>query len=942
MSYGYDGGGYGGGGGGYGGGGDGGYGGGGGHRGGGGRGGGYRGGGGGFRGEGGGFRGDRGYGGGGKMDPYPDRGSDRYNPMGSRGGFEDNYGRRAPLPLGREPLPMGRAPPSMGRALPPLGRTPPPLGRALPPMGMYDEPPQKKNYKKLRVQACNNEDDKKSCYVVNIPDYATQEQLRFFFGQCGDVKNVTMPKDHKTGFHRGMAFIRFEHEDEMYFAVETLTGKELRPESGYEPEHDEQGTGVMYGPPRDATKPLVVKLKEGEESIVHLENLPGAMIPKKLENFLTKYGKLAETLFMPKNSRTGFYRGVALARFENSEEANEVVTALDKKELKHDGKSFFISAPDPQESPKTIKLEVSICDDGCTLQVGSIPSGYSAKVLEAMFSPYGSLAEEVDYSELRNRATVKFESEDAAASAADALNGSAIEITGSKDDENSTEVDETLKTKKKKLTVKLAHNESSNRTAFVTNIPKVYQQEDVRQIFSEFGEIIDVNIAKDPKTKQPRGMCFIKFEKEEDTNSFIENMNEKEIEVRIVFDPYTGFYHDLPPLRTRKLSVKSSTSNPDNYVHISNLPKSITTDELTKMLTPYGNLEKEVIIPLDKVTGFPRGFTLACFENKEQAEAAIEGLNGKEMTEDEDTVKSILIGDNQPQEMDGLFDRRFDEPAFERPGYDRFGYDDYRADDYHADFYEPQYPPVRRAPPPDPLKQITVKKYNADYHKNVGMIEANNTVWVGNIPQYMGNQELDDVFSRFGTIVMKINRPRDKFTGLFKEHTFIRYKTKEEAEAALEFMNRSPEDPGFDEGNMPSRRRESYGGEQDSAFWSDDPPQESGPGQWQRGNGNGGNSTAGGLVSALSSLNKVCGYLGLLGPSLRSAIEQALDVGTNTITILGVFQDAETQGMLDLVEMKLRSLENKANDAHDQQGLEMFANARKHIERLKNPRIMMN
>ncbi|CAL4191599.1 unnamed protein product, partial [Meganyctiphanes norvegica] len=287
--------------------------------------------------------------------------------------------------------------------------------------------------------------------------------------------------------------------------------------------------------------------------------------------------------------------------------------------------------------------------------------------LEGLWTTGSTSVAQVEYSELRNRATVTFESEEAAASAADALNGSEIEVSSSKD-QNSTDDDENLKVTKKKITVKLATNEDSNRTAFITNIPKVYEEEDIRQIFNSFGVILDVNIAKDSKTKQPRGMCFVKFENIEDNNNFIESMNGKEIEIRMGFDPYHGYY-ELPPARIKKLSAKPSNNNPENCVHISNLPKSITPDELTKMLAPYGKLEKKVIIPLDKVTGLPRGFTLVSFEYKEQAEAAIEGLNGKEIEEDESKVKHISMGDYQPQERDGFYDPRYDEPAYERPGF---------------------------------------------------------------------------------------------------------------------------------------------------------------------------------------------------------------------------------------------------------------------------------
>ncbi len=62
---------------------------------------------------------------------------------------------------------------------------------------------------------------------------------------------------------------------------------------------------------------------------------------------------------------------------------------------------------------------------------------------------------------------------------------------------------------------------------------------------------------------------------------------------------------------------------------VGNLPYSMTEDELSAEFGAYGQVD-EVAVITDRETGRPRGFAFVTMPNDDEAQRAIEGLNGVE------------------------------------------------------------------------------------------------------------------------------------------------------------------------------------------------------------------------------------------------------------------------------------------------------------------------
>ena len=78
-------------------------------------------------------------------------------------------------------------------------------------------------------------------------------------------------------------------------------------------------------------------------------------------------------------------------------------------------------------------------------------------------------------------------------------------------------------------------------------------------------------------------------------------------------------------------------------IYVGNLSYDVTEDELAAEFGTFGKVES-VAIPADKFSGRPRGFAFVEMASKSEAEAAIEGINGKTFKE-----RTIVVNESRPR-----------------------------------------------------------------------------------------------------------------------------------------------------------------------------------------------------------------------------------------------------------------------------------------------------
>lgn len=106
-------------------------------------------------------------------------------------------------------------------------------------------------------------------------------------------------------------------------------------------------------------------------------------------------------------------------------------------------------------------------------------------------------------------------------------------------------------------------------------------------------------------------------------------------------------------------------------LYVGSLPYSVTEEDLRNLFVPYGSI-RSVRIITDKQTGQSKGFGFVEMESEEEAQRAIEGVNGKQLG-----ARTLIVNEARPEQRK---ERSFDN--FSRPKRD-FGGGGGRNKPYH-------------------------------------------------------------------------------------------------------------------------------------------------------------------------------------------------------------------------------------------------------------------
>ncbi|KAJ4791961.1 FCA protein [Rhynchospora pubera] len=184
---------------------------------------------------------------------------------------------------------------------------------------------------------------------------------------------------------------------------------------------------------------------------------------------------------------------------------------------------------------------------------------------------------------------------------------------------------------------------------FIGSVPSTATEEDIRPLFEEHGNVIEVAFIKDKKTGEQRGCCFVKYSTHE----------EAERAIRALHNQYT-----LPgehnPIQVRYADGERERHGQfqgaaENKLFVASMNKQATSQEIHEIFAPYGHVE-DVYIMRDAMKQ-SKGCGFVKFATREQAAAAMNDLNGN----------FIMRGCDQPLIV------RFAEPKRPRPGESRGG-----------------------------------------------------------------------------------------------------------------------------------------------------------------------------------------------------------------------------------------------------------------------------
>lgn len=99
-------------------------------------------------------------------------------------------------------------------------------------------------------------------------------------------------------------------------------------------------------------------------------------------------------------------------------------------------------------------------------------------------------------------------------------------------------------------------------------------------------------------------------------------------------------------------------------IYVGNLSYNTSNDDLKQAFESYGEVTSAAVI-MDKISGRSKGFGFVEMANKDEAEAAISGMNGKELS-----GRTVRVNEAQPKPARS--DRRDFKPRGDRPRRDDY------------------------------------------------------------------------------------------------------------------------------------------------------------------------------------------------------------------------------------------------------------------------------
>uniref|UniRef100_A0A8C5MET4 Polyadenylate-binding protein n=1 Tax=Leptobrachium leishanense TaxID=445787 RepID=A0A8C5MET4_9ANUR len=163
---------------------------------------------------------------------------------------------------------------------------------------------------------------------------------------------------------------------------------------------------------------------------------------------------------------------------------------------------------------------------------------------------------------------------------------------------------------------------------YIKNFGEDMDDERLKETFSKYGKTLSVKVMTDPSGKS-KGFGFVSFEKHEDANKAVDDMNGKDISGKIMFvgraqkkvERQAELKRRFEQLKQERISRYQGVN-----LYIKNLDDTIDDEKLRKEFSPFGSITSAKVMLED---GRSKGFGFVCFSSPEEATKAVTEMNGR-------------------------------------------------------------------------------------------------------------------------------------------------------------------------------------------------------------------------------------------------------------------------------------------------------------------------
>ncbi|XP_051526262.1 polyadenylate-binding protein 1A-like isoform X2 [Myxocyprinus asiaticus] len=163
---------------------------------------------------------------------------------------------------------------------------------------------------------------------------------------------------------------------------------------------------------------------------------------------------------------------------------------------------------------------------------------------------------------------------------------------------------------------------------YIKNFGEDMDDDKLKDIFSKYGTAMSIRVMTDESGKS-RGFGFVSFERHEDAQRAVDEMNGKELNGKLI---YVGRAQKKVERQT-ELKRKFEQMKQDRMtryqgvnLYVKNLDDGIDDERLRKEFSPFGTITSAKVM-MDG--GRSKGFGFVCFSSPEEATKAVTEMNGR-------------------------------------------------------------------------------------------------------------------------------------------------------------------------------------------------------------------------------------------------------------------------------------------------------------------------
>eukprot|EP00112_Aurelia_sp_Birch-Aquarium-sp1_P003537 Seg1395.2 transcript_id=Seg1395.2/GoldUCD/mRNA.D3Y31 product="CUGBP Elav-like family member 2" protein_id=Seg1395.2/GoldUCD/D3Y31 len=178
----------------------------------------------------------------------------------------------------------------------------------------------------------------------------------------------------------------------------------------------------------------------------------------------------------------------------------------------------------------------------------------------------------------------------------------------------------------------MANHEDMSPKMFIGQVPRTWEEKDLRPMLEEHGEVFDLQILRDKFTGQHKGCAFVTFHNKDCALNAQKNLHEKKI---------------LPGMQNA-MQVKpadSEVKSEDRKIFIGMLSKHTTEEDLKLMFSPFGTIEEVTV--LKNSCGSSKGCAFLKFSTRLQAQNAIIKMHNSTTMEGCSSPIVVKIADSE-------------------------------------------------------------------------------------------------------------------------------------------------------------------------------------------------------------------------------------------------------------------------------------------------------